>query len=493
MCGGSFVLKNTAMNIRKIFLSIIVLSAVVLPGQAQNDSFLDFYRQRTQEFKDWRSKANSEFTEYLAAAWQEFMVQRGKEDPIGPVAEEPVYYNPQEHQSASHGLPASGRMAVPAVVAPVPAVAAEYAGNGMVSIDFFGLQESVPFAENMRLPRIMASEQDASKGWNVLSQSDFMPAVEAFQDMRDKHALSDWALYTAVKKYTDAVYIEEYVNEKVLTQMFILSQMQYKARVGSSGGELILLLPFTAPIYQVSYISDGDEDFYIFSYSRLNSQDPLYTFSDDFSGADRKLDLVIDKQMVVDYDYYRLKTLASWAQYVDEEVKVPLNIPCVKFTLDYPQSDLLIYHRSAVDPELQKAVFTQVRYKILKDGMNELEAVGFVLTLIQRGFDYKTDYEMFGRSKPLFVEESFYYGANNCKDRVLLFSWLVKDLLGLDVAMFCYKGHVACGVALPGEVTGDGYDFEGRRYVMCDPTYIGAPVGATMPKYRDVQPQIILL
>lgn len=493
MCGGSFVLKNTAMNIRKIFLSIIVLSAVVLPGQAQNDSFLDFYRQRTQEFKDWRSKANSEFTEYLAAAWQEFMVQRGKEDPIGPVAEEPVYYNPQEHQSVSHGLPASGRMAVPAVVAPVPAVAAEYAGNGMVSIDFFGLQESVPFAENMRLPRIMASEQDASKGWNVLSQSDFMPAVEAFQDMRDKHALSDWALYTAVKKYTDAVYIEEYVNEKVLTQMFILSQMQYKARVGSSGGELILLLPFTAPIYQVSYISDGDEDFYIFSYSRLNSQDPLYTFSDDFSGADRKLDLVIDKQMVVDYDYYRLKTLASWAQYVDEEVKVPLNIPCVKFTLDYPQSDLLIYHRSAVDPELQKAVFTQVRYKILKDGMNELEAVGFVLTLIQRGFDYKTDYEMFGRSKPLFVEESFYYGANNCKDRVLLFSWLVKDLLGLDVAMFCYKGHVACGVALPGEVAGDGYDFEGRRYVMCDPTYIGAPVGATMPKYRDVQPQIILL
>ena len=147
MCGGSFVLKNTAMNIRKIFLSIIVLSAVVLPGQAQNDSFLDFYRQRTQEFKDWRSKANSEFTEYLAAAWQEFMVQRGKEDPIGPVAEEPVYYNPQEHQSVSHGLPASGRMAVPAVVAPVPAVAAEYAGNGMVSIDFFGLQESVPFAE----------------------------------------------------------------------------------------------------------------------------------------------------------------------------------------------------------------------------------------------------------------------------------------------------------------------------------------------------------
>ena len=91
------------------------------------------------------------------------------------------------------------------------------------------------------------------------------------------------------------------------------------------------------------------------------------------------------------------------------------------------------------------------------------------------------------------IEESFYYGANNCKDRVLLFSWLVKDLLGMDVAMFSYKGHVACGVVFEEDVTGDSYVFEGRRYVMCDPTYIGAPVGATMPKYRGVTPQIVRL
>ena len=63
----------------------------------------------------------------------------------------------------------------------------------------------------------------------------------------------------------------------------------------------------------------------------------------------------------------------------------------------------------------------------------------------------------------------------------------------MDVAMFCYKGHVACGVVFPEEVAGDSFTFEGRRYVMCDPTYIGAPIGATMPKYRDVEPQIVRL
>ena len=350
------------MNIKKIILLVVVIAAVSSFSYSQSkESFLDAYRQRADEFKDFRAKANAEFSEYLAAAWEEFLVQRGKEDPIGPVSEEPVYYDPADAgQSVMHGLPASGIIAVPAYPFPVPAVAADYDGKGSVSVDFFGIQEIIPFMESMRLSRIGATEQDASGAWNTLSGSDYMKVVDAFTAMQEKYSLSDWALYTAVKKYTDAVYIEEYVNEKVLTQMFLLNQMQYKARVGSSGGNLILLLPFTGPIYQVSYITDGDEDFYIFSYTRLNNQDPLYTFSSDFSAADRKMDLVIDRQMVVDLDYYRLKTLPEWSAILGEEVKVPLNVPCVKFSLDYPQSDLLMYHKSAVDPALQKAVFTQV-------------------------------------------------------------------------------------------------------------------------------------
>lgn len=475
-------------------LFILLFPLFAQPANAQNDeSFMDFYRQRAQEFKDWRSKANSEFTDYLAAAWEEFLVQRGKEDPVGPVPDEPVYYDPSEAESSGlPGLPCPGFLSVPAA-APVAAVSASYAGTPEVSVDFFGIQGDIPFADNMRIPRIQATEQDASKAWKVLSESDFMPTVEALEAMRKAHSMSDWALYTTIKKITDAVYIEEYVNEKIMTQMFLLSQMQYKIRVGASGGQMMLLIPFEAPIYQVSYITDGDEDFYIYSYSRLNSQDPLYTFSEDFSAAEKKMNLVIDKQLVVSNSDYQLKALPSWTQYVDEEVNVPLNIPCVKFTLDYPQSDLLTYHRSDVDAQLKKAVFTSLRYKILKDNMNPQQAVSFVLTLVQRGFEYKTDYEMFGRTKPLFVEESFFYGSNNCKDRVLVFSWLVRDLLGLDVTMFCYKGHVACGVALPSDVKGDSFEYEGTRYVMCDPTYIGAPIGATMPKYRGVEPQIIRL
>lgn len=476
----------------KIF-AVSVLLATTAAVSAQNDeSFVEFYRQRNREFNEWRAKANAEFTEYLAAAWKEFMVKRGKEDPVGPVPDTPVYYDSLEGASSfMHGLPFPGYM--PAPVMSVPAVSAGYSGGENVEVDFFGLHTVVPFAGNMRIPRIQATEQDASRAWKVLSESDYMSTVEALEKMCSDHSLNDWAVYTVIKKITDAVYIEEYANEKIMTQMFLLSQMQYKARVGSSGGQMVLLLSFSSPVYQVSYITDGEEDFYIYSYSRLSSQAPLYTFTDDFSAADKRMDLVINRQMLVDVSEYQVKSLPVWTQYIGEEVKVPLNIPCVKFVYDYPQSDLSVYYRSDVDDLLQKSVFTYVKYKILKDDMDLHEAVGFILTLVQRGFDYKTDYEMFGRAKPLFVEESFFYGANNCKDRVLVFSWLVRDLLGLDVVMLSYKGHVSCGVALPADVKGDSFIYDSVRYTVCDPTYIGAPVGATMPKYRGVDPQIVKL
>lgn len=480
----------TVVRIRIIIVSAIVLAIARSLSYAQEDeSFKKYYKQLTQEFKTWRDKANAEFSEYLAVAWKEFMVQRGKNDPVGPVPERPVYYDGQE--TMPHGFPFDGR--IPFELDQAPLVSFGSYEKGHVMLDFYGIAEEIPFASDMRLHCLEATEQDAANGWRELSASDFMPTVDALLAMQRKYSLSDWALYTAVKKLTDAVYIQEYANEKVLTQMFLLNQMQYKARVGSSSGKLVMLLPFTSQIYQVPYITDGGDDYYIFSYSRLNSQAPLYTFSENFSAADRQMDLVIDRQMVVEYEYYGTRAMPEWSEMIGEEVRIPIIIPFVKFTLDYPQSNLAMYHRSDVDKELKGVVFSLIKYKILKDSMDVEEAVAFILGLVQKGFDYRTDYEMFGRAKPLFVEESFYYGANNCKDRVLLFSWLVRELLGLDVVIFCYQGHVACGVAFPENVPGCSYMFEQRRYVMCDPTYIGAPVGAAMPKYRDVQPQIIKL
>jgi hypothetical protein len=48
-------------------------------------------------------------------------------------------------------------------------------------------------------------------------------------------------------------------------------------------------------------------------------------------------------------------------------------------------------------------------------------------------------------------------------------------------------------VAFSRDEEGDWFTYGGRRYVVCDPTYINAPVGMTMPGMDNQTAKIIVL
>ena len=48
-------------------------------------------------------------------------------------------------------------------------------------------------------------------------------------------------------------------------------------------------------------------------------------------------------------------------------------------------------------------------------------------------------------------------------------------------------------VAFSENVKGDYIELDGQRYIICDPTYIGAPVGLTMPDMDNATAKVILL
>ena len=70
---------------------------------------------------------------------------------------------------------------------------------------------------------------------------------------------------------------------------------------------------------------------------------------------------------------------------------------------------------------------------------------------------------------------------------------MVRDLLGLDVILVFYPGHLATAVAFNKPVEGDYINLNGKRYTICDPTYIGAPVGETMPDMDNQTAKVIML
>ena len=71
-----------------------------------------------------------------------------------------------------------------------------------------------------------------------------------------------------------------------------------------------------------------------------------------------------------------------------------------------------------------------------------------------------------------------------------LFSWSPKSLQTVTAVM---KLHLAAAVEFNDEVFGDYLVYDQKKYIVCDPTYIGAPVGRTMPNMNNQEAQIIIL
>lgn len=116
-----------------------------------------------------------------------------------------------------------------------------------------------------------------------------------------------------------------------------------------------------------------------------------------------------------------------------------------------------------------------------------------LLNFVQTAFVYEYDDKVWGYDRAFFAEETLFYPYCDCEDRSILFSRLVRDLLGLKVVLIYYPGHLATAVRFSENVTGDYLSVNTSRYVICDPTYIGAPVGRTMPNMNNGNAKVILL
>ncbi len=125
-------------------------------------------------------------------------------------------------------------------------------------------------------------------------------------------------------------------------------------------------------------------------------------------------------------------------------------------------------------------------------GMEPLEAVNTILTFVQDAFPYGYDDRIWGYDRPFFPDESVYYPKSDCEDHAILFTRLVRDILGLNCALVYYPNHLAAAVEIPGHVKGDYINVGGRRFTICDPTYT-RPAGYTMPGMDNSTAQAGLL
>lgn len=179
-------------------------------------------------------------------------------------------------------------------------------------------------------------------------------------------------------------------------------------------------------------------------------------------------------------------------RYPQLAVTVAPNRNLLDFYNNYPLSnDWDMYALASLDEATEAMLYPALRNAVA--GKSKREAADILIDFVQTAFEYKTDPEQFGYERPLFGDETFYYPYSDCEDRSILYSILVRELLGLDAALIAYPNHLATAVCFGDDAQGDYITVGGRRYTVCDPTYIGASTGMTMPDMDNARATVILL
>ena len=457
-----------------------------------SEQFEQYRAEKHKEFADYRARVNREYEEYMRRAWREY--EAAPAIPVPPSPEPPLpEVAPPDTEPDDSPLPFANVTPVPAPAPePVPLLPDEGKDQqpdmtpGM-TFGFYGSTCRVAFDVELRFALRSTDENSVADAWRKLSGPESVALVKSCVALRDSLHLSDWGYLRLVEKMADTAFgIKS--DESVLMQMFVLAQSGYKVRIGRGGKRLIMLVPSDEIIYNHTYISIDGAKYYVAD--RDAASGSVQVFDRKFPN-EQVFSLRMGREPLLAYEAAPTRRFKSkFTPEIDLDLAVNKNL--VDFYNDYPLSNHWdLYAGASLSEAVKSRLYPVLRASI--DGRSQRGAVNVLLHFVQTAFEYMTDGDQFGIERPLFADESFFYPYNDCEDRAILFSVLVRDLTGLDVVLLHYPGHLAAAVGFDEPVSGNYFEIDSKRYTVCDPTYINADVGMAMPQFKSTGAEIIRL
>ena len=547
--------NNLSMLANGRFLLMLLALVCMNRASAQDDddprkAFEKARAEMHKDYDDFRKQALAEYSDFVRQAWKEFgaepAVPAPKEEEIlpqlapGADQETASWFGkqltklgnmfkskgrkvpeqiqpaaqPQAQKKAEEKKPVE--MAVQEVIKPEPPIKqpeplAEvkeetFRANSYMTFEVFGTQCKVRIGENCRFKlKDVSSDAVADVIRDEFPKPQFDNMLFDCLQERKRHDFSDWAYYQMLLALTRKFYGEG-TNEAVLAQAFLYSQSGYKMRLAHDDSHLYMLAATRHFIYNKLFFSlDGDWYFML-----DGKQSEKLSICQASFPKESSLSLQISAAQRLAMNPTGERTLTS-RKNPDFSFTIHSNKNYIDFLGTYPSSTVnnnfmtrwSMYANCPLDESIRKQLYPQMKEKLA--GKSELMAVQELLWWMHGNVDlegviqdsncflYRYDEDVWGIDRAFFGEETLFYPYCDCEDRSILLSHLVRDVVGLDVVLVYYPGHLAMAVHFNEPVEGDYVMCEGRKFIVVDPTYIGSRVGETMPMVADEPTTVILL
>lgn len=482
---------------RVSLVSLLVLCSISALSQNVDSYRAEYEKFRKQAFgtySDFRDECNQKYCEFLKSAWEYYKAGPIAENPFKDDNKPPVIYEEDGKDKQDIPMPYDDIVPAPTPepqpkpISPIPPTPDN--DQLEITINFFNTALAIRAPQSI-IKLSSCNGEDLAKAWKTMSGSAYNPLLTDCLEVRSLMGLCDWG-YLLFIWHLSSTYLGENTNEATLLTAYIYSQSGYKMRLGEAEGHLCMLFASKHMIYGAPCYEIGQEYFYPLNYygDGLNACDFAFDNEESMSlyiTNEQKFTLLVGESRKLKAEGY------------PTSVNIAINESLVAFYSTYPTSEAdnnfmtrwAMYANTPLDSEVKKQLYPALYSQL--EGKTYPEAANILLDFVQSAFVYEYDDKVWGGDRAFFAEESLYYPYCDCEDRSILFSRLVRDLLGLKVILVYYPGHLATAVRFDDYVRGDYINLNGERYLVCDPTYIGAPIGVTMPDMDNTTATVILL
>ena len=492
-------------------LTVILLLAGITCMHAQ--SFEEYKKQREAaysaykgkkeaDFEAYRARVNAEYAEYMRRYWVWLESKKAVADPrlkikdVGPINLPDLSdFDPDLNTEIDNVtvLPIQVKNTDPLTVPPIKYKAKT--AEKRIQFRFYGTPCEVRFDPTKKVSLANARENAVADMWEVFSTDDYNNIVYDLLQTRKKLQLCDWAYLKLAETAAETIYGSG-TNESVVLSAFIMNQSGYKIRMGRTNDEKIhLLFASESGIYNRTYWTLNGDSYYLSKNAEVKN---LYMFDKEYP-EEKAVSMAIGQEQLFLKKATQPRTLRS-KKNADISFSATFNENIMQFYSDYPKpfpknnpADQYYYlANTPISKEVKDMVYPYLKRAIA--GKSEEEAGNIIINFMQTALVYEYDDKVWGAHRAFFPEETLFYPYCDCEDRAILFTRLIRDLMGLEAVILHVPGHALAAVNFHEDIKGTYIMLNGKKFLVCEPTFLSAmPIGATGKDFDVSQVKVEIL
>ncbi len=370
------------------------------------------------------------------------------------------------------------------------------ATESTVNIEFYGQKVDLSYDEGLvKVSGTPYGEMQFTAFLKEKETANYQGLVNQLQALKEEMNLNDWMYFELMHNSIEHMLSSGNKYEKNLFAHFLLSKSGYDSKITFMNHKIWVNVYTEDNLFEISTILLGNKNFVNLTAAidkNDNARDQVYLLDYNIPGTKRAFSFEMDalpkiapqpKDVNIGFDFK--------GKPISLDVTIDLNM--IEILQNYPIFDEVSYLETPLSP----TAIASLRPQLLQymEPMNEETKLEFLVSITRMAFNYKEDYQAFGKNKPMIAEELFFYNYSDCEDRCALFYNLNKITIDLPLLVIALPDHLSIAVAMNTAPTRSGniIQYEGKQYYFCDPTgpFNAHHIGTLPKEYRSSTYEIL--